>query len=220
MENHFKPIFNFSALFAKDDGNKLCPLLMSYFEQNKQEGKVAFFATDECCTQGVIELNFYEPKLMQDTPVSEKRPTENNAFGAIAWMGQSSFYGSQWFYFRPDFHNLPEMKNKVIQKITLYLPCWNTSNLLLEMHDLQSRFCSFGSNWENKIGTGKRKYGASQEDGYLGIDVTNLYSYSGKLTETIGTVLIAEPTRQNPYQVISTADCYARPPILCVKYAN
>ena len=220
MENHFKPIFNFSALFAKNDENRLSPLLMSYFEQNKHEGKVAFFATDERCTQGVIEMNFYEPKLMQDTPVSEKRPAENNAFGAIAFMGQSEYYGSQWFYFRPEFHNVPEMKNKVIQKITLYLPYWNTSDLLMEMHNLQSRFCSFGSNWENKIGTGERKYAASQKDGYLSIDVTKLYSYSGQLTASIGTVLIAKSMNQASFQIISTADCYARPPILCVKYAN
>ena len=220
MENHFKPIFNFSALFARGEDDELSPLIVSYFEKNKQEGKVAFFSTDERCTQGVIELNFYEPKMMQDTPVSEKRPAENNAFGAIAWMGQSSFYGSQWFYFRPEFHNVPEMKNKVIQKITLYLPCWNTSDLLLEMHNLQSRFCSFGSNWENKIGTGECKYAANQEDGYLSIDVTKLYSYSGQLTASIGTVLIARPTNQASFQIISTADCYARPPILCVKYAN
>ena len=220
MENHFKPIFNFSALFAKDDGNKLCPLLMSYFEQNKHEGKVAFFATDESCKKGVIEMNFYEPKLMQDTPVSEKRLTENNAFGAMAFMGTSEYYGSQWFYFRPNFHNVPEMKSKVIQKITLYLPCWNKSNLLLEMHDLQSRFCSFGSNWENKIGTGQCKYVATQKDTYLSIDVTKLYSYPGQLTTTIGSVLIAEPTNQASFQIISTADCYARPPILCIKYAN
>lgn len=220
MENHFKPIFNFSALFAKDDENRLSPLLMSYFEQNKHEGKVAFFATDESCKKGVIEMNFYEPKLMQDTSVSEKRPTENNAFGAVAWMGQSSFYGSQWFYFRPEFHKVPEMKNKVIQKITLYLPCWSTSDLLMEMHDLQTRFCSFGSNWENKIGIGKCKCAASQEKGYLSIDVTNLYSYSGKLTESIGTVLIANPTSQISFQILSMADCCARPPILCIKYAN
>lgn len=220
MENHFKPIFNFSALFAKGEGDELSPLIVSYFEKSKQEGKVAFFATDERCTQGVIELNFYEPKLMHDTPVSEKRPNENNAFGAVAWMGQSSFYGSQWFYFRPDFSNLPEMKNKVIQKITLYLPCWNTSDLLIEMHNLQSRFCSFGSNWENKIGTGQRKYVADQSEEYLSIDVTKLYSNSGQLTASIGSVLIAEQTNQASFQIISTADCYARPPILCVKYAN
>ena len=220
MENHFTSIFNFSALFAKGEDDELSPLLVSYFEKNKQEGKVAFFAADECCTQGVMEMSFYEPKLMQDTPVSEKRPNENNAFGAVAWMGQSSFYGSQWLYFRPDFHNLPEMKNKVIQKITLYLPCWNTSDLLIEMHSLQSRFCSFGSNWENKIGAGQRRCAASQKDGYLSIDVTQLYSYSGQLTASIGSVLIARPTNQASFQIISTADCYARPPILCVKYAN
>jgi hypothetical protein len=88
------------------------------------------------------------------------------------------------------------------------------------MHNLQSRFCSFGSNWENKIGTGQSKYTASQKDGYLSIDVTKLYSYSGQLTESIGTVLIAEKPNQASFQIISTADCYARPPILCVKYAN
>lgn len=92
--------------------------------------------------------------------------------------------------------------------------------MLIEMHDLQSRFCSFGSNRENKIGTGERKYAASQKDGYLSIDVTQLYSYSGQLTASIGTVLIARPTNQASFQIISTADCYARPPILCVKYAN
>ena len=97
MGNHFTPIFNFSALFAKGEDDELSPLLVSYFEKNKQEGKVAFFAADERCTKGIIEMSFYEPKLMQDTPVSEKRPNENNAFGAVAWMGQSSFYGSQWF---------------------------------------------------------------------------------------------------------------------------
>lgn len=221
MENHFTPIFNFSALFTKGEDDELFPLIVRYFEKNKQEGKVAFFATDERCTQGVIELNFYEPKLMQDTPVSEKRPTENNAFGAVAWMGQSSFYGSQWLYYRPEFHNVPEMKNKVIQKITLYLPCWNTSDLFFEMNDIQARFCSFGLNWENKISIiGKRKCIASQEDGYLSIDVTNLYSYSGKLTESIGTVLIANPVSQFSFQILSTADCYARPPILYIKYAN
>ena len=217
MENKFKPILVFSALYsAKSDD--IQPLMIRYTEQSRQQGFISVQAEDPLCRYGSMEINFYERKLLQDTPVSANRPGENNAFGPIAFIGKSRCYETQWLYCRIDTEKIQELSRDVIGQIKLYFPRIRASAIVLEAYRLSNRFCSFGSNWNNKIPKSDEREKVSIRNDYVCVDLTNQYAQRGQLNEAFGFVMIPKTDGMNRYQVISTGDCYTSPPILYISY--
>ena len=169
----------------------------------------------------LFEISFYEPKLIQDTPVSGNYPRENNAFGPIAFVGKSNYYGTQWLYSRLDIGKMPELNGKRIQKIKLYIPRFTRNATELNAFALSNRFCSFGSTWINKIENEEVHDSLKVDQDYLCLDLTQRYVNRGLLSESAGVVIApARSTDDVGYQAISTGDSYLAPPVLCVKYAN
>lgn len=220
MESNFRPIFVVSTLKSKCKDNNCCPLLIKFNKVSQSMGKLNFYASDNIATQGIVEFNFYEPKIIQDTPVSGKYPKENNAFGPIGFIGKSDFYGTQWLYSRLDINKLLELQNKFIRNIRLYVPRFNYSSTSLDVFELSNRFCSFGSNWSNKVQVGDKKCTVITHDDYVCIDITDLYTNHGRLHESPGMVIIPTHIGAHDYNAISTGDSYSAPPIICVKYTN
>lgn len=220
MESKFKPIFVVSSLKAQRKTNNCSPLLVKFNKQSEAMGNFVFYSSDPIATHGSIEMNFYEPKIIQDTPVSQKHPKENNAFGAIGFIGKSDFYGTQWLYSRLDTNKMPELQNKLIRNIKLYIPRFNQSSVQLTAVDLPNRFCSFGSNWSNKLQAGNKKRDVIARDEYVCIDITDLYTSRGRLHESAGMVITPINRAECEYEPISTGDSYCAPPIICVKYTN
>ena len=221
MESRFKPIMVMSALFATRQGTGCQPLQLSYRKTSVSNGALSFAADNRYCTHAAFEISFYEPKLIQDTPVSGNYPRENNAFGPIAFVGKSNYYGTQWLYSRLDIGKMPELNGKRIQKIKLYIHRFTSKATELNAFALSNRFCSFGSTWINKIEKEERHDSLKVDQDYLCLDLTQRYVNRGLLSESAGVVIApARSTDDVGYQAISTGDSYLAPPVLCVKYAN
>ena len=219
MESEFRPIFVVSSLQTQLNKNSY-PLLVKFDKLSQSRGNIEFYASNPIAENGIVEMSFYEPKIIQDTPVSGQQPNENNAFGPIGFIGKSEFYGTQWLYLRLDINKMPELQNKFVKDIKLYIPKFNHSSIQLDIVELLNRFCSFGSNCSNKVQVGNKKNKAVMHGDYICIDITNLYTTHGQLHEAEGMVIIPSETRANNYQVISTGDSYSAPPIIYVKYTN
>lgn len=218
MEQQFKPAVVVSALTAGGAGQNV-PLVVTSEQASEHTGSIRFSATEPILRRGWMEVHFYEPKLIQDTPVSGRLPTENNAFGSIAFIGKSAFYGAQWLYTRLDVSKMQELRGAYVREMKLYLPCLSGNAAVPELYGLTARFCSFGSNWNNKVGR--------SEDGgrsvlaiphFLCLDLTRFYTNRARLTESVGTVLTPSHFGKSGCHVIATGDCGAMPPVLCVKY--
>ena len=220
MEDKYDPVFVVSGLYALDkQGNKV-PLRVRYVDDLNKSGFLSFESLIGFSSYGVFELDFYEPKLLQDTPVSSRYPDENNAFGAIAFVGDSEYYGSQWLYFRLDLSKIHEMKNANIEEIKLYVPSWNDADVSLRLYDLPSRFCSFGSSWNNKVEPKTMKKEITRQANFLCFDLTEEYTRSGRLAQCAGTVLLSHSRNKQSPQILSTGDCYIMPPFLWIKFTN
>lgn len=221
MESKFRPIFVVSALKTQPYNNAACsPLFVNLNTVSRSTGGLSFYSSDLTVTRGAIEMNFYESKLIQDTPVSVKYPNENNAFGPIGFIGKSDLYGTQWLYSRLDINKMPELQNKFIRSIKMYVPKFNSSSMPLDMIELSNRFCSFGSNWSNKVQAGDKKHTIIDQGEYICIDMTDLYINRGRLNEAAGMVIVPANSGAHGYKTISTGDSYSAPPIICVKYTN
>lgn len=220
MEEQFKPILVISALYVETSNNDFHPLQIKYQNASKNMGSV-FFSTDALlCTRGSFEINFYEPKLIQDTPVSGKHPKENNAFSPVAFVGKTDFYGTQWLYFRLDLSKMPELQSQYIREVKLYIPRITSNSAALEMFGLENRFCSFGSNWSNKVPKKGKTNCVGMRGDYICLDLTSTYITHGQMIQSLGNVLVPAQSEALGYQVLSTGDSYVLPPILCVKYAK
>lgn len=216
MESKFKPILVFSALCSEHRDNAQ-PLLIQYVEQSRRQGLLTAQAENPLCRRGTIEIDFYESKLLQDTPVSAGRPNENNAFGPVAFLGNSHCYGTQWLYCRVDPDKIPELSQNLIGQIKLFFPKIGANPIALEAYGLPNRFCSFGSNWNNKVPRLNTPEKARIHRDYICVDLTNLYVQRGQWNSSSGFVMIPQKNECR-YQGISTGDCYSAPPILYVSY--
>lgn len=217
MEQQFKPAVVVSALTAEGAGKNV-PLRVRLEQTSESAGTVFFETTDPVFRRGWLEIDFYEPKLIQDTPVSGRFPKENNAFGPVAWIGKSAFYGTQWLYTRLDVSKIQELRSAHIREMKLYLPRLSGGTAAPELYGLTARFCSFGSNWDNKVGQAEGGQAVTVTPHYLCLDLTRFYTNRARLTESVGTVLTPSRTWEPGCHTVATGDCTAMPPILCVKY--
>ena len=88
----------------------------------------------------------------------------------------------------------------------------------LSAFGLTARFCSFGSNWENKIQAADELTTASTGGAYQNLDITRLITdNAGFLKHSEG--LILRPKEKNGgFSAVSTGDSYFAPQILEVNF--
>ena len=77
----------------------------------------------------LFEANLYESKQIQDTTVESANPEVNNAFGGTAFIGNTTEFGEQWLYSRPDYSKFSELTDRQIIKAVLHMPKLNRSNV-------------------------------------------------------------------------------------------
>ena len=78
-----------------------------------------------CCSDAeciLFEINLYERKLFLDTTVESKNIGVNNAFGSIAFVGDTEQFGEQWLYSRPAFSLISELYEKSLNYAVLHIP--------------------------------------------------------------------------------------------------
>lgn len=161
-----------------------------------------------------IEINVQEPKLFQDTTVESMHPTVNNAFGGTSFLGTSKAFGEQWLYSRLDISNISHLQGKKIIKSILHIPQLGYNIYPITVSKISERFCSFGSNWENKISVKDTIALSSGALGYYHLDITRLLGNLKNKAENF----VIRGTNQNKPVIIPTGDSFYAPQILEVKY--
>lgn len=173
--------------------------------------------TDSHCQHVLIEINMHEPKLMQDTTVDSQHPQESNTFGSVSFLGQSDYYGEQWLLTKMDMLALHQLFKRKIHRCTLHIPTFSHNNVKLRASIPAERFCSFASNWDNRITIERPLTTAEASNGYYHFHISPLIvGPKSTITPKIAHLVM---TAEEKYAVISTGDSYFAPQILEFNYS-
>ena len=220
MREQFRPFMTVSCIGTVNGrGEVIAPARIMC--QQTDDRKYVFTITP-CSPIGehvMFEVNLYEEKLFQDTTVESFNPKTNNAFGSTAFIGNTAEYGEQWLYSRPDFMKMQELMDKQIQRAVLYLPKYNHSQVELSAYNVAARFCSFGSNWENKIAISTAIADSNAILHYHALDVTSLISDDRtKFFKNSEGFILKSKVKGSGFAAIATGDSYFAPQILEINY--
>lgn len=220
MSEEFKPFMTVSAIGGANSFGRICsPALVSYQQIDDRNYTVYISAVSNISTSVMFEINLYEPKLFQDTTVESKTSNENNAFGGIAFIGDSETFGEQWLYSRLDYSKVSEVINKEIRKAMLLVPQYNDSKSVMDGFLPVQRFCSFGSTWDNKIAYAAKTAESSAVHNYQHIDLTNILTDSRNHSFSMPEGLVLKSkVKGGGYCVIATGDNYFTPQILEINF--
>lgn len=168
-----------------------------------------------------VECNMYEQKLMLDTTVENRRPDENNLYGASALIGSGKAYGEQWLFSKIDYGIIRNVLLKRIKTVRLLIPRLNKKVTTITAYNLMRRFCSIGTTWSNNDSRATNTVKAVLTDNYYIVDITSFTvdSETQNFIELLGFVLKPK-LDENSYSLISTGDCYDQPQILEITYYN
>lgn len=220
LREPFRPFVTISSVgTANDAGEIIAPAMITYQKIQDQKFKIT---VDRCSAMGefvVFEINLYEQKLFQDTTVESRKPSVNNAFGTVAFLGSTVRFGEQWLYSRLDYAKIPELADKRINKATVHLPMHNQVDAQLSAFKVAARFCSFGSNWNNKVAASSVVSEVSFDRKYQHVDITDMLAQprNGHTMRSEG-IILKSKTRGCGFSVIATGDSCFTPQILEVNY--
>lgn len=220
MKERFRPLAVVSAIGCADVfGNITAPAKIEYQKLTDKKYKLTVSAASPLAHSVLFEVNLYENKLFQDTTVESKNPAVNNAFGSIGFIGNTELYGEQWLYSRPDYSKMSELTDKRINKVVLHMPKLSRGDARFKAFNVNARFCSFGSNWGNKISEGA-PISVSETGGcYQNTELTPLLVdfKTGAMATSEGFILKPE-IKNAGFSAVSTGDSYLAPQILEINY--
>ena len=219
MREQFRPFVTVTCIgTVGTSGDVIAPAKVTYQKQNDRTYELSFKTGSPMGKWVLFEVNLYEPKLFQDTTVESNHPKMNNAFGSVCFLGQTKECGEQWLYTRPDFSKIKELYDKRILKAVLHIPKLNKEFIGATAYKLPSRFCSFGSTWQNKIAAMSAAAVATADADFMHLDLTNLLTDKHKrLSATEGFILKPQHPLKG-FCVISTGDSYYAPQILEINF--
>lgn len=220
MCEEFRPFLSLTAIGVTDPMGRICAPARVAFQQEEENRHTLTVAPLEAVgTRLLFELNLYEPKLFQDTTVESGNPQENNAYGGVAFLGDSAAYGEQWLYTRPDLSRLPALLDRPIRKARLYLPNLSGRRILLSAHRCAQRFCSFGSTWDNKVPLADGSAPSQSVADYDMLDLTGLLTApgTGALLQTEGLIL-RTGVKGSGFTAVATGDSYTTPQVLEITF--
>lgn len=213
MQDEYLPFFTVCGLFGEGD-SELRPLKI-YVTSQSEHGEILRV----CCPSArsmVLEANLYAPKMMFDTTVESAHPQENNAFGGIAFLGRTEEWGEQWLYVRFDATQLQDLPGRIVRAQYL-IPRLGGIGQSVAAWRSAAPFCSFGSNWENRIACGDLVAQAKGFDKYQSLEVTNEIRTLIQQREPRHAGLIVRSIGAEGSTVLSTADNYVRPQLLRIE---
>lgn len=214
MKGKFEPLFTVNAMYAENRYGSVFYHAAVAVKKISEEVYRLELNANENAERIVYEMNLYEPKLFQDTTVESRRPNENNVYGGIAFLGNSPDCGTQLLYSRIDTSKLWDTKHSLFERVRLFVPYYMTTGKPLQLYAPLKRFCSFGSNWANRIQSSDLHIQGEWRHGFLVFDLSAyLLKKAGNLQELDGFVI--QPNRnEDSFSVIATADNYFTPQIL------
>lgn len=219
MSERFRPFLVFSCIGTSDaNRNIISPAKISYEKITDEKYTVTVTPCSSLGKSVLVEVNLYEPKLFLDTTVESKNRRTNNAFGGVAFVGNTDEFGEQWLYSKVDYTKISEVNEKSILSAVLHIPKLNNAPIVLSAYKTATRFCSFGSTWVNKIAESTAISDSRTADRYIELNLTSLFTdKEKKLLKSDGFIL--KPKNKNVgFSAISTADNYLFPQILEINY--
>lgn len=220
MRAKFRPLVTISSIGSLDYKDRfISPAFLSYIPLSNNSYQISISSENENTEFVIFEINMYDEKLLQDTTVESRSAGSNNAFGSVAFLGNTMAYGEQWLYSRADFTRIPELFDKKINGATVHYPRFDDNNIKLSAFKVSSRFCSFGSNWSNKIGYTYSVSDSIISPNYQSVDLTNLITdpYTGKLVYSEGWVLKTQ-VKVSDYTAITTGDSHFAPVVIEINH--
>lgn len=218
MKEKFVPFVVVNCVYATDGSETgIVGAELAMKKDSDLQYRLRMKSTIENATKLNWEINLYEPKLMQDTTVESRRPNENNAYGNVAFVGHSPDHGVQYLYSRFDFNKIKVDPQKRMKQILLHIPYYMAGEQGFRVAAPFRRFCSFGSNWANKVPSNGVGVTCWSENEHFAFDLTRyLLTNEGKLKENNGIVLC--PLKSSGTSVLATADNYSKPQIIEIQY--
>lgn len=220
MRDDFRPLVVVSCLGSLDEAtNVIAPAKIAFQKVSDKKYRIEVAATDPLAQYVLLEVNLYENKLIQDTTVESMNPTTNNAFGGVGFIGNTALCGEQWLYSKIDYSRMPEIMDKRIQKAILHIPKLDQSAVAVSAFRVPVRFCSFGSNWNNKIHGETRISDSVLSADYQSLDVISLLAdpHTGMFTQSEGLILKPRIKGQG-FSAISTGDNCLSPQIIEINF--
>lgn len=219
MSDEHRPFVTVSCIGTTNrSGKVIAPAKIAHRKINDKKFALTVIPCSPSGNSVLTEINLHEEKLLKDTTVESKNPDSNNAFGSVAFTGQTDEFGEQWLYTCPDFSKMAELNDRKILKAVFHLPFHNNDPVVLSAFAVSSRFCSFGSTWENKIPATYRLATSECTDGYISLDLTSALSDKcGRLIKGDGFILRAEKNVSG-FSAVATGDSYLTPQIIEINY--
>lgn len=216
MEAKFKPYITLSGMYGIDDDN-IYPIIVASKLLNDAEYRIHISCKGGLNSKMLLEFNGYERKLIQDTTVDSAYPNENNSYGGMAFVEKSVSGYEQRLYGKIDFDLISDLMTKGIKSVKLYIPVINTDNRL-SVYNMIRRFCSIGSNWNNKIRHSSNLMDSIFVKDYVVVDITkNICDSKHHLRRSNG-ILIKLPDGIIGKTVMATGDNYFLPQVIEIKY--
>lgn len=220
MKSQFEPLLCVSCIGVIDNGGfVIAPIEMSYVKLNDYEVELEFFNTESNFDHILFEVNLHQNKLFQDTTVESANLAMNNVYGTTAFIGHTELFGEQWLYTRINYAILQEFLNRRIEKVIMHIPLLNSDCDNLTAYSIPSRFCSFGSNWDNKITIAEHVTDSKYNNGYHNFDITRqVIDPKTKYLKASEGVVIKTKYKKKNISVIGTGDSFYAPTILEIRY--
>ena len=202
MKEKFLPFVTVNCVYVTDGSeSNIASAELAMKKHSELQYWLRMTSTVENASMLNWEINLYEPKLMQDTTVESRRPNENNVYGNVAFIGHSPAHGVQYLYSRFDFSKIKVNVEKRMKRVLRCVPYYMAGDQEFRIAAPFQRFCSFGSNWENKASADT--IGASwwRSNKCFVFDLTHhLLTNEGKFKENNGIVL--SPSKSNGIAVL------------------
>ncbi len=220
MRSKFTPFVVISCIGTIDAvGNIIAPAEIHGRQLSNDMYEVCLHTKSPFGMGILYEINLYENKLLQDTTVESKTPDTNNAFGGIAFIGKTAAYGEQWLYSRPDLTMLPEMMGTQINHAFLHSKVWNQNPVPLTGFFVTARFCSFGSNWNNKIRSGDMVAHSEANANYLSLNITSMIAeHRTRFIKPSEGMIFKTKMKDTGFAVLSTGDSCTAPQVLEINF--
>ena len=220
MLEEYRPFITVSSIGGiNEKGNVVAPSILRNEKITSRESKLSVIPQSPQSTSVLFEINMYEQKLFQDTTVESKNPDTNNSFGGIAYIGKTDLYGEQWLYTRPVISYLSEFVDKKVNKAILHMKKFNKNEVPLSGHKIESRFCSFGSTWNNRISNRGCFAKSYSRNDFVSLNITQIVVdlKLGYLIQSDG-FIIKSDSIFNEFSALSSGDNFYAPQILEINY--
>lgn len=220
MESKFQPLITVSCIGTVDaSGKVVAPAVLQCCKCDKDTYEITMQPTVEKGMDLAYEVNMHERKLFQDTTVESGNPENNNVFGSVAFIGNNQTFGQQWLYWKINNDLIKDISTNKILNAKLHVPALGHNREKLMAYRVASRFCSYGSNWSNKIKTGLLLGETESRSEYISLDITPLIrnEKTHQLLSSNGMILKPKGMN-NSFNVISTGDSFYKPQILEINY--